>query len=357
MRWRYLHWLLVLAAGFIAACTTGSDGGGAPAEGSSAREAGTSPVALRLGYFPNITHAQALVGLGRGTFAQALGSGVRLETRVFNAGPSAIEALFAGEVDATYIGPNPAINGYIRSGDKALRVVAGAASGGALFVVRPDRGIERPRDLAGKRLATPQLGNTQDVALRAYLLANGLAPREMGGNVTIVPAQNPDILTLFRRGDIDGAWVPEPWATRLVKEAGGRIFLDERDLWPGGDFATAVLVVRTEFLDKHPQVVEALLRAHVEATQWIQDHPDEAKQVVNEGIRQATGVALPGDVLDAAWEHLRFTYDPIPSSLRKAAADAHRLGFLEDEPDLRGMFALDTLNRVLRENGLPQVSP
>lgn len=276
---------------------------------------------------------------------------------MFNAGPSAIEALFAGEVDATYIGPNPAINGYIRSGDKALRVVAGAASGGALFVVRPDRGIERPRDLAGKRLATPQLGNTQDVALRAYLLANGLAPREMGGNVTIVPAQNPDILTLFRRGDIDGAWVPEPWATRLVKEAGGRIFLDERDLWPGGDFATAVLVVRTEFLDKHPQVVEALLRAHVEATQWIQDHPDEAKQVVNEGIRQATGVALPGDVLDAAWEHLRFTYDPIPSSLRKAAADAHRLGFLEDEPDLRGMFALDTLNRVLRENGLPQVSP
>jgi NitT/TauT family transport system substrate-binding protein len=195
------------------------------------------------------------------------------------------------------------------------------------------------------------------VALRAYLLANGLAPREMGGNVTIVPAQNPDILSLFRRGDIDGAWVPEPWATRLVKEAGGRIFLDERDLWPGGDFATAVLVVRTEFLDKHPQAVEALLRAHVEATRWIQAHPDEAKQSVNEGIRQATGVALPADVLDAAWEHLRFTYDPIPSSLRKAAADAHRLGFLEDEPDLRGMFALDTLNRVLRESGLPQVSP
>jgi NitT/TauT family transport system substrate-binding protein len=310
-----------------------------------------------LGYFPNVTHSQPIVGLGGGIFAEELGPNVKVETKTFNAGPSAIEAMFAGEIDATYIGPNPAINGYVKSGGEALRIVAGATSGGALFIVRPDSGIENPADLAGKKIASPQLGNTQDVALRAYLLANGLGARENGGNVNVIPIANPDILTLFLKGDIDGAWVPEPWATRLVQEAGGRVFLDERDLWPNGDFVTTHLIVRTEFLEKHPDVVKKLVSANVHVTQWINDNPDEAKQLVNEGIRQVTGAALPEEVINAAWLNLRITYDPIASSLRKSAADAFKLEFLGDkEPDLSGIYALDLLNEVLEEEGLPTVA-
>jgi len=167
---------------------------------------------------------------------------------------------------------------------------------------------------------------------------------------------DPDILTLFRKGDIDGAWVPEPWATRLIKEAGGRVFLDERDLWPNGDFVTTHLIVRTQFLEERPDVVKRRLGANVAVTQWINDNPEEARKLVNEGIRQATGAALPQDVVDAAWENLRITYDPIASSLQKSAADAFELGFLGDEePDLSGIYALDLLNEVLEERGLPAV--
>jgi len=294
--------------------------------------------------------------LAQGKFAEALGPNVKLRTKTFNAGPSAIEALFAGEIDATYIGPNPAINGYVKSEGEALRIVAGATSGGALFVVRADSGIEKPADLAKKKLATPQLGNTQDVALRAFLLANGLAAKENGGNVSVIPTANPDILTLFQKGDIDGAWVPEPWATRLVQEAGGRVFLDERSLWPEGEFVTTHLIVRTKFLEQHPDVVEALLRAHVEVTDWINQNPDEAKSMVNEGIRDVTGAALPTAVLDGAWKNLRATCDPIASSLRKSAADAFELGFLgDDEPDLSNIYDLTILNRILNEEGRPTV--
>lgn len=312
---------------------------------------------LRLGYFPNLTHAQAIVGLSRGTFTEELGTGVRLDTKVFNAGPSAIEALFAGEIDATYIGPNPAINGYVRSEGKALRIIAGAASGGAMFVVRPESGISNPSDLAGKKIGSPQLGNTQDVALRSYLLDHGLASRESGGNVTVVPAANPDILTLFRKGEIDGAWVPEPWATRLVQEAGGKVFLDERQLWPNGDFVTTHLIVRTEFLDKNPRLIGRLLAAHVDTTRWINANPVEARRLVNEGIRNITTAALPDAVFEAAWQNLRFTYDPIVPSLKKSAADAFRLGFAgRTEPDLSGIYVLTPLNSVLRSQGLSEVA-
>ncbi len=329
----------------------------AAAIGCSAGAPAPQQVTLRLGYFPNITHSQPIVGLARGTFAQALGPNVKLDTKTFNAGPSAIEALFAGAIDATYVGPNPAINGYTRSDGKALRVVAGATSGGALFVVRPDRGISKPADLAGKKLASPQLGNTQDVALRAYIKANGLNTKEDGGNVEVVPTANPDILTLFRKGDIDGAWVPEPWGTRLVQEANGRVFLDERKLWPDGDFVTTHLIVRTEFLEQHPKVVEDLVRANVETTLWINANQKEATQLVISGIRDVTGATLPREQVSAAFQNLRITYDPIAPSLRKSAEDAFRLGFLGNkEPDLRNIYALDPLNKVLREKGLQPVS-
>src|ERR671910_2144058 len=203
---------------------------------------------LRLGYFPNINHAQGVIGIGDGSFQKTLGDNVTLETFVFNAGPSAIESLLAGRLDVTYIGPNPAINGYVVSNGQADRVIAGATSGGASFVVRNDSGINSVQDLGDKKFASPQLGNTQDIALRKYLSDNGFNTIENGGNVTVLPITNADILTTFLKKEIDGAWVPEPWATRLINEAGGKVFLDEKALWPDGKFVTGNLIVRTDYL-------------------------------------------------------------------------------------------------------------
>lgn len=335
-----------------AVATAAATAAGANAPDLDATPAG--PVTLRLGYFPNVTHAPALAGLSEGFFAESLGANVTLETATFNAGPSVIEALFAGQIDISYIGPNPAINGFVQSDGDALRIIAGATSGGALFVVHPDSGIQSPADLAGKKLTTPQLGNTQDVALRAYLAANGLGSREQGGNVEVIPTANADALSLFVQGQIAGSWVPEPWATRLVLEGNGRVFLDEADLWPTGDFVTTHVIVRTEFLEEHPDVVAAFLRGHLAALDFLNEDPERAKTVVNEGIA-AISAALPQPVIDGAWENLRFTYDPISSSLVKSAADAFALGYLQDEPDLDGIYALDLLNDILARRGLTPV--
>src|ERR671914_1052185 len=207
---------------------------------------------IRIGYFPNINHAQAVIGPGNGDFQRALGDNVQVTTQIFNAGPSAIEALFANQIDVTYIGPNPAINGYVRSDGQALRIISGSASGGAVFVVRNDSGINSPQDLANKKFATPELGNTQDVAMRNFLLDNGYNTRDKGGNVEVLPVRNPDIMTLFLTKQIDGAWVPEPWGETLVNEGGGRIFVDERDLWPPeGKFVTAHMIARPDYLQNN----------------------------------------------------------------------------------------------------------
>jgi NitT/TauT family transport system substrate-binding protein len=201
----------------------------------------------RIGYFPNINHTQAVIGLGNGDFQKVLGNNIKVETFQFNAGPSAIESLLANRIDVSYIGPNPAINGYVQSDGKDVRVIAGVTSGGAPFVVRNDAGINTVKDLGGKKFVSPQLGNTQDVALRKYLVDNGFKTTENGGNITVTPVANEDILTLFLKKELDGAWVPEPWATRLVKEANGKIFVDERDLWPPeGKFVTAHIIIRPD---------------------------------------------------------------------------------------------------------------
>ncbi len=207
---------------------------------------------VRVGAFPNITHPQAMVGKNTAWFEKAMGPQVRIEWKSFNAGPSAIEALFAGAIDMTYIGPNPAISGYVRSNGEALRIVAGATSGGAALVVRSDSGIQKPEDFHGRKIASPQMGNTQDVALRAWLKANGMKTTDKGGDVQVIPLANPDQLTLFIKKELDGAWAPEPWATRLIQLGNGRLFLDERKLWPNGEFITAHLIVRTQFLKQHP---------------------------------------------------------------------------------------------------------
>jgi NitT/TauT family transport system substrate-binding protein len=310
---------------------------------------------LRVGYFPNITHSQALIGLARGDFQQALGPDVRIEATQFNAGPSVIEAMFAGEIDLSYIGPNPAINGYVQSEGEALRIIAGATSGGAAFIVRPEAGIRTASDLHGRTLATPQLGNTQDVALRNYLLAQGLDTVERGGDVEIVPTENSQILNLFRLGQIDGAWVTEPWASRLIYEGGGELFLDERDLWPEGDFVTAHIIAAPSLIEDHPELVRDWLTAHVAITQWATAHPQEAQELLNGEIERLTGKRLEERVVVDAWSRLRPTWDPISSSLLASADAAYRAGFLKEEPDLSGIYDLTLLNEVLQARGEPPV--
>ena len=295
------------------------------------------PPAVRVGYFPNVTHSQALIGIARGDFQRRVG---RVEPVVFNAGPAVIEALFAGRIDLAYVGPAPTINGWVRSHGEALHIVAGATSGGAALVVRRDAHIQKAADLTGKRLASPQLGNTQDVALRRYLAANGLKPRENGGTVDIVPTANPQILDLFRRGDIDGAWLPEPWASRVVYEGNGVVLVDERSLWPRGEFVTAHVIAGTKFLRAHPDVVRAWLDVHVDITRWELAHPAEARAIVNGEIARLTGRRLPDALLASAWERMRPTWDPIAPSLVAGASD------------LNGIYDLTLLDGVLRAKGL-----
>ena len=319
--------------------------------------AGTLPAqtTVRTGYFPNITHAQALVGRANGAFEHALGNNAKVEWKTFNAGPSAIEALFAGAVDLVYVGPNPAINGYIRSQGAALRIVAGAASGGTALVVRTAANIHQASDFHGKKVASPQLGNTQDVALRAWLLQNNLKTTDKGGDVQVIPLANPDQLTLFQKGQVDASWAPEPWATRLIQEGGAQLFLDERSLWPGGRFVITEIVVRTEFLQQHPDLVKAWLAAHVELTEWIRKNTAQAKTILNQQIAKDTGRALPDKVINEAFGRVDVTYDPIRSSLLTSAERAYQTGFLREKPDLSNLYALDLLNQVLKEKKLPQV--
>ena len=307
---------------------------------------------LRLGYFPNINHAQAVIGVGNGDFQNALGD-VKIESQVFNAGPAAVEALFANRIDVAYVGPNPAINGYIKSDGQGLRIIAGASSGGAVFVIRNDSGITTVHDFAGKKFASPQLGNTQDVALRSYLLKNGYKTSENGGNVTILPAATSDIVTMMSKKDIDGAWVPEPWGTILVKQANGKIFLDERDLWPNGKFATALIVARTDYLKSHPDIIQKLLEAHVKETVWINNNKDESIKDFNIQLQKITGKTIPNDVISDAFTRMDITYDPVKSSVSKSAQNAFDLGFLGDKkPDLSNIFDLSILDKVLQAQNL-----
>lgn len=312
----------------------------------------SAPTAIRVGAFPNITHPQAMVGKANGWFEKAVGPNVRIEWKSFNAGPSAIEALFAGALDIAYIGPNPTISGYVRSGGEALRVVAGAASGGAALVVRNDSGIQRAEDFHGKRVASPQIGNTQDVALRAWLQSHGMKPINKGGDVQVMPMANPDQLTLFLKKQLDAAWAPEPWATRLIREGNGRLFLDERDLWPNRQFVVTNLVVSTKFLREHPDLVRNWLSAHIELTDWINAHLPQAKQLLNQQIQRETGKALPAGLMDEAFSRIEVTYDPVRSSLLVSARSAFEAGFLGRQmPDLSGLYDLNLLNQVLREKG------
>jgi NitT/TauT family transport system substrate-binding protein len=307
-------------------------------------------ITIRAGCFPDIVHAQALVGRANGAFSSTLFSKCNIDWKVFNAGPSAIEALFAGEIDIAYIGPNPAINGYIKSKGKSLKIVAGAASGGAGLVVRKDSGITNISDFHNKKVATPQLGNTQDVACRYWFQNKGLKSKEKGGDIEIIPIANPDQLNLMLKKEIDAAWTKEPWVARLIKEANGKLYMDERDIWENGQFVTAHIIVSTKFLEAHRDLVKQWIRVHMDLTDWINANPKEARKIINEEIKKLTGHAIAEDVLTDAFTRVKITYDPINKSLLKSAAWAFEIGYLgKEKPNLDGIYDLSVLEELIKE--------
>jgi NitT/TauT family transport system substrate-binding protein len=309
---------------------------------------------LRLGHFPNLTHAQALMARATGDFEKKIGVSIKWSS--FNAGPTAIEALFGNAIDAVYVGPSPTINGYIKSKGESFVIVAGAASGGAGLVLRGDVVVNDPaRDYHDKVIATPQLANTQDVAARIWFSERGYKFKEKGGTLAIVPLANPDQLTMFRRKQIHGAWTVEPWLSRLEIEGGGKLALDEKTLWPDGRYVTTQLVVTRAFLNGNPAVVRKLIAAHVEATQQINADKAAAAKVLNAELKKETGKALKPEVITRAMERIEFTWDPVSTSLVKSAEGAHKLLFLRKPPELKGIYNLEPLNDVLKEKNLPPV--
>lgn len=341
---RYLASILVLAA-VVTACSRADRPGdwAAPASEGPATE-------LRLGFFPNITHAPALIGLDKGYFAKELGN-TRLVTQQFNAGPEAVNALLGGSLDASFIGSSPAINAFAKSKGAAVRLVAGSTSGGAQLVVEPE--ITTPEQLKGKTIATPQAGNTQDVALKKWLKEHNLPGGADG--VTVQNLDNPRTLDLFKSGQVAGGWLPEPWSSRLV-DAGAKVLVDERTLWPGGQFPTTVLIVRTDFLQRHPDTVAALLRGAQQAIEFTAANPAEAKAVTNESIKKLTNASLAPSVLDRAFSELTFGLDPLAATFPQLSRDSVTAGATPTETDLTGFVDVTQLNKVLQTNGKPTVS-
>ncbi len=344
---------------------------------------------LRLGYFPNVNHAQAIIGLKNGDFLkvfEGINSSsssstderkIKIDEFVFSAGPSAIEALFGGQIDAAYVGPNPAISGFIASSNEGLRIIAGASSGGASFIVRNDAGIASVKDLGGKNLHRHSWAIHRTSRLESAFIENGFNTVENGGNVTVVAVKPSDIVTLMLKKEIDGAWVPEPWGIRLVNEANGRVFVDERDLWPPeGKFVSSNIIVRTDYLKENPDVIEKLLEAHVNETLWINEklvkennntangyNDSNIMDIVNAfnmGLKQVTGKTIPNNELKDAFTKTDFTFDPLKTSLYKIADDANSLGFLKNTDennklDITGIYDLTVLNKVLQKKGLKAI--
>ena len=336
---------LIVAAAVLALLAAGC-------QGSEARARGSARV-LRLGIFPNLTHAPGYVALGAGIFDRVMGS-TEVRVTVLNSGSDAGTALLSGSIDATYIGPGPTAALWARSGKVA--VVSGATLGGASFVVREGSGIRRPEDLHGRRIAVPGECNTQDVALRTWLRDQGLETREEGGDVAVAAVDNPDLPGLFRSGGVDGAWVPEPYPSLLVAQGLATRFLDEADLWPGGRWVTTQLLVNTTYLEAHPEVVRRLVRANVEAIRVMQEDPDQAKRVAQAQLALAGAPSLDQAVVDEAWSELTFTWDPAAASQVEMARDAYEIGCLDEEPsDILDVYRLGPLNAVLRGLGEPEV--
>ena len=331
---------------------------GSVAQGATkAATTGVAPT-IRIGYFANVTHAPALVAKDKAIFEKAFAkSKTKVEWITFNAGPSAIEAFKGGAIDVSYIGPNPTIAGYASTKGSLIRIIAGSTANGAQLIVKPS--ILTVADFEGKKIASPQLGNTQDVALRAWLASKNFKTSITGtGDVTVIPTENAQTLTLFQRGDIDGAWVPEPWASRLVLEASGKVFLDEKDIWPKQQFLTTQVIAQTSYLEKYPKTIETLLTGHIASLNLIKKDPAAAQESVQQQINAATGKRLADNVIARAWTNLQFTYDPLPSTLVKSAEDAVDAGLLTNlgSRGLVGIYDLRILNKILVTAKLKKIS-
>jgi len=294
---------------------------------------------IRIAYFPNIGHAIPIVGIEQGFFEKSLGNDTQIETRVFDSGPQAIESLFANSVDLAYVGPGPAITGFLNSENHNVKILAGAASGGASFIVHPRSEIRFASDFAGKKIAAPQIGNTQDVSLRSYLSEHGLKSADKGGSVIIYNIPNPDIYTLFVKGDIDGAWVAEPWATILETELGGKRLFHEEEFWPNKEFASVLLIGNVDYVEKHPQVISNFLMSHHETAIWINQNPVDTRIVFNDFLKSYLGKSLSDDVVDVALSNIVITDDPKSDSVYSFAKKADALGYLgRNGYDLTGIF-------------------
>ncbi|ANH94104.1 sulfate ABC transporter substrate-binding protein [Streptomyces sp. SAT1] len=340
----------------LAACSYGSKAADDPADQKIAAGAQKTDGldSVKIGYFGNVTHATALVGVQKGFFQKALGA-TKAKYQVFNAGPSEIEALNSGSVDIGWIGPSPAINGYTKSDGKSLRIVGGSASGGVKLVVNPDK-IKSVADVKGKKIATPQLGNTQDVALLNWIAEQGwkVDAQSGKGDVSVVRTDNKVTPDAYKAGSLDGAWVPEPTASKLVAE-GAKVLLDESALWPDKKFVITNIIVSQKFLKAHPKAVEAVLKASVDTNKWINANPDEAKAAANKQLAADSGKALPTDILDPAWQSIKITDDPLAATLESQAQHAVKAGLLK-QPELNGIYDLTLLNKVLKAEGEPTVS-
>jgi NitT/TauT family transport system substrate-binding protein len=339
----------LLAAGVAAVAVLAAGCGSSGSSGASA-----SPVVVRLGFLANITHEPALVGLEKGFFAKQLGKNVTLKTTVFSSGTEETTAILAGQLDAAYVGPNPAINAWQKSNGTAIKIVSGAASGGASLVVK--NGITSATQLKGKSLATPSLGNTQDVAARYWLKQHGLTTTPTGGGeVAIKPIKpNSAAVLQFKSGQLDGGWEPEPYATEMVLDGGTRL-VNEASLWPGGKFVTTNLVVTQSFLKDHPSTVNGLLKGQIEANSYINSNPTAAAQAANAELTKLLGKGLPGDVLTQSLKYITFTNDPIASSLTTDAQHAVAVGLLQPV-NLSGIYDLGPLNKLLQAEKQAQVN-
>jgi len=300
---------------------------------------------VRVAFFPSIGHAVPIVGIENGIFQRGIGDQIKIETKLFDSGPQVIESIFARSIDVAYVGPGPVINGFLKSHGNDIKILAGAASGGASFIIQPDSGLDSIENFDGKRIASPQISNSQDVSLRYYLASNDLKPIEKGGTVFVLNISNPDIYTLFAKGEIDGAWVPEPWATMLVQELNGVRLFNEEKLWPNEEFASVLLIARTDYLENNPELVKNWLKSHKETVVWINSNTDESKSIFEIFLKKYMGKSLPTKVIDESFSNLTITSDPIKNSVLTFAERADSLGYLgRSGYNLDGIFYQPDLN-------------
>ena len=306
---------------------------------------------IRIAFFPSIIHAVPIVGMENQTFSENLDTDLDIQVKIFDSGPQVIESIFSNSVDLAYVGPGPVINGYLKSDGKDLKILASAANGGASFVIQKNSGLESIENYSGKRIAAPQISNTQDVSLRHYLAENGLISAEKGGDVFVLNISNPDIYTLFAKGDIDGAWVPEPWATMLVEELDGIRLFDENEFWPENKFSSVLLIGRADYIEKNPEIIKKWIDANEKTVKWINDNPTESKKLYNEFLKDYMGKTLPEKIVEESFSNIVITSEPVEKSIHIFAERADSLGYLgRDGYTLDEIFYHETISVTSNED-------